>query len=96
VAYAQLQSLQDSERINAIVVMTDGRENNSSVRLDTLTERIRRGNAEGIPVVVFCIGYGADADTGTLRALAESSGGQYFTGDLDTIRRLYKVLSAYF
>ena len=96
VAYSQLQSLQDSERINAIVVMTDGRENNSSVRLDTLTQRISRGNAEGIPIVVFCIGYGADADTATLRALAESSGGQYFTGDLDTIRRLYKVLSAYF
>jgi Ca-activated chloride channel family protein len=95
-AYAELRSLQDAERINAVVVMTDGRENNSSVRLDTLTERIQRGNQENTPIVVFCIGYGSDADEGTLRILAESSGGQYYTGDLDTIRRLYKVLSAYF
>jgi Ca-activated chloride channel family protein len=95
-AYAELRSLQDVERINAIVVMTDGRENNSSVRLDTLTERIRRGNQQDTPIVIFCIGYGSDADEGTLRILAESSGGQYYTGDLDTIRRLYKILSAYF
>ena len=55
-AYSQLQSLGDSERINAIVVMTDGRENNSSINLNTLTKRVQRGNEEGIPVVIFCIG----------------------------------------
>jgi Ca-activated chloride channel family protein len=95
-AYTRLQSLGDEERINAIVVMTDGRENNSRVRLNTLTERISRDNTEKMPVVIFCIGYGSDADEGTLRALADSSGGQYYTGDLDTIRRLYKILSSYF
>jgi len=95
-AYARLQSLADTERINAIVVMTDGRENNSRVRLGTLIRRIMHGNETRVPVVIFCIGYGTDADEGTLRSLAESSGGQYHTGDLDTIRRLYKILSSYF
>ena len=95
-AYGRLQSLGDVERINAIVVMTDGQENNSRIRLDALVRRIQDGNAGGVPVVVFCIGYGSDADERVLRAIAESSGGQYYTGDLDTIRRLYQILSSYF
>ncbi|MFN2133724.1 MAG: VWA domain-containing protein [Anaerolineae bacterium] len=95
-AYGKLQTLGDSERINAIVVMTDGRENNSRIGLDTLTKRVQELNQTGIQVIVFTIGYGSDADEQTLRALAESSGGQYYQGDLDTIRRLYKILSSYF
>ena len=95
-AYGRLQSLGDAERINAVVVMTDGQENYSRISLGTLIERIQAGNASGVPVVVFCIGYGDDADEAVLRAIAESSGGQYYTGDLDTIRRLYKILSSYF
>jgi Ca-activated chloride channel family protein len=95
-AYGRLQSLGDGERINAVVVMTDGQENYSRISLGTLIERIQDGNARGVPVIVFCIGYGDDADEAVLRAIAESSGGQYYTGDLDTIRRLYKILSSYF
>jgi Ca-activated chloride channel family protein len=94
--YQRLQALGDAERINALVVMTDGRENRSSIRLNTLIERIQTGNQSGVPVIVLTIGYGSDADEDTLRALAESSGGQYYAGDLDTIRRLYKILSTYF
>jgi Ca-activated chloride channel family protein len=95
-AYTRLQALEDRERINAIVVMTDGRENNSRIGLGTLMKRVMDENKTGVPVVIFCIGYGADADEKTLRSLAESSGGQYLSGDLDTIRRLYKILSSYF
>jgi Ca-activated chloride channel family protein len=94
-AYQRLQELGDAERINAIVVMTDGRENHSRIGLETMVERIKSGNQTGVPVIILAIGYGRDADEGTMRALAESSGGQYYTGDLDTIRRLYKILSTY-
>jgi Ca-activated chloride channel family protein len=94
--YQRLQTLADSERINAIVVMTDGRENRSSIGLNTLVNRIKAGNQTGVPVIVLAIGYGRDADEGMLRTLAESSGGQYYAGDLETIRRLYKILSTYF
>ena len=95
-AYTELQLLADEERINAIVVMTDGRENNSRISLGALNRSVISGNESGVPVVIFCIGYGSDADVRTLRSLAEASGGQYYTGDLDTIRRLYKILSSYF
>jgi Ca-activated chloride channel family protein len=95
-AYARLQAMGDTERINAIVVMTDGRENNSRATMGRLVSRIQNENESGVPVVIFCIGYGSDADVKVLTSLAESSGGQYYAGDLDTIRRLYKILSSYF
>jgi Ca-activated chloride channel family protein len=94
--YQRLQALGDTERINALVVMTDGRENHSRIGLETMVERIKSGNQTGVPIIILAIGYGNDADEGTMRALAESSGGQYYAGDLDTIRRLYKILSTYF
>ncbi|MGQ9585866.1 MAG: VWA domain-containing protein [Anaerolineae bacterium] len=95
-AYVRLQQLKDSERINAIVAMTDGKENNSGISRRDLERKIREGNQKGVPVVIFCIAYGDDADYKTLEGLAKASGGQVRTGDLETIRNLYKVLSTYF
>jgi Ca-activated chloride channel family protein len=95
-AYDQLQSLNDKGRINAIVVMTDGLENNSSTSLDRLTKYMRDSNQSGVPVVVFAIGYGKDADYKTLKSMADSTGGQAREGTVETIRQLYKILSTYF
>ncbi len=95
-AYHSLQALNDRERINAIVVMTDGMENNSYISLTDLVDEIERGNETGPPVVVFCIAYGGDADMETLQRIAGAAKGQARRGDLDTIRQLYKMLSAYF
>jgi Ca-activated chloride channel family protein len=95
-AYVKLQDLDDAERINAIVVMTDGRENQSGMRLPELQRRIEIGNQQGLPVVIFCIAYGDDADLETLEEIAEVSGGQARRGDLETIEELYKILSTYF
>jgi len=95
-AYVRLQQRGDRERINAIVAMTDGKENNSRISLRELVRQVREGNASGVPVVIFCIAYGGDADYNTLQALADASGGQVRRGDLETIRQLYKILSTYF
>ena len=95
-AYVRLQQLNDSERINAIVAMTDGRENHSSISTRELAQKMWAGNESGVPIVVFCIAYGDDADFGTLEALAEATDGQVRKGDLESIRQLYKILSTYF
>ncbi len=94
-AYGRLQRQADPERINAIVVMTDGKENASSVNLRQLTAEIRAGN-RNLPVIIFCIAYGRDADYQVLQALADASGGQVREGTTETIRELYKILSSYF
>jgi Ca-activated chloride channel family protein len=93
-AHERLERLGDTERINAIVVMTDGQENNSRVGLDALVRKLEQESP--VPVVIFCIAYGRDADMVTLRAIAEPTGGQVREGDLETIRDLYKILSTYF
>lgn len=95
-AYVRLQQENDPERINAIVVMTDGRENNSYMTLSQLQHEIESNNASGVPVVIFAIAFGDDADYDVLRTIAESSGGQVRQGDLNTIRQLYRLLSSYF
>ncbi len=92
----RLQQTGDPERINAIVAMTDGRENASSISLSQLRREIERGNQTGAPVVIFAIAFGDDADYEVLQSIADASGGQVRTGDLETIRQLYKILSSYF
>jgi Ca-activated chloride channel homolog len=94
-AYNRLQQNGDPERINAIVAMTDGRENASMVSLRQLADEIRQGNQK-VPVVIFCIAYGKDADYNVLQTIADASGGQVREGNEETIRELYKILSSYF
>ncbi len=94
-AYDRLQREGDTERINAIVAMTDGRENASSVTLRELTNEVQDGNRQ-VPVVIFCVAYGSDSDYNVLQSLADASGGQVREGTTETIRDLYKILSSYF
>jgi Ca-activated chloride channel family protein len=95
-AYERLQQLDDPTRINAIVVMTDGKENASAVKLNQLVTRLQNGNQRGVPVVIFAIAYGDDADMEVLQSLSEATGGQTVVGSVETIRKLYKILSTYF
>ena len=95
-AYVRLQQENDSGRINAIVAMTDGLENASATSLRQLRREIEQQNRTGVRVILFTIAYGEDADLDTLRTLAEASGGQLRTGDPETIRELYRLLSQYF
>jgi len=95
-AYDRLQQLNDPSRINAIVVMTDGKENASAISLSQLVARLQNGNQRGVPVVIFAIAYGNDADMNTLQAMSNATGGQTLVGSVETIRQLYKILSTYF
>lgn len=95
-AVGRLEALDDSERINAVVVMTDGRENASRTRWQTLAEEIAKTQSGETPVLVFCIAYGRDADYRVLQAFAEAGGGFASEGDLETIQTLYETLSTYF
>ncbi|MBI5652895.1 MAG: VWA domain-containing protein [Chloroflexi bacterium] len=95
-AYDDLQKRGDKDRINAIVAMTDGIENASSTNTNALVQKIRRGNQTGVPVIIFSIAYGNDADFNALEALAQVTGGFSRKADPETIRKLYKILSTYF
>lgn len=94
-AYRRLQQTGDTERINAIVAMTDGRENASRVTLQQLTAEIQAGNQK-LPILIFAVAYGSDADYKLLETLAQAGGGQVRAGTPETIKELYKILSSYF
>lgn len=98
----RLHNLRQSDRINVVLVMSDGIENVSRrVRsgpdprplITALEEQSRRS---GISVLVFTVAYGSDADLNALRLISESTRGAAYEGKPETIRQLYKLLSAFF
>jgi Ca-activated chloride channel family protein len=93
-AYDDLQRMGDAEAINAIVVMTDGRENDS--RHDVADMRRRFEEEQAVPVVVFAIAFGSDADNDLLQEIADIGSGQFRRADETDIEELYQVISTYF
>lgn len=88
-----LASEADDEAINAIVVMTDGQENESLTSLGEIQQRLQ---AEQTPPVIFTIGFGDDADENVLAVLAQVGGGQFRRADATDIAELYRIISTYF
>ena len=83
----------DPTRINAVVLLTDGKnddgnDSDDQQQLQQLINSLRSGN-EGQaskPVRVFTIGYGKDADADVLRSIAEAAtSGYYAATDPKTI-----------
>ena len=97
--YEELDATYDPARINALVLLTDGRNDDGNggddaQQLDALLDTLNRG-AEGAtskPVRVFPIAYGGDADLSTLRRIAEASNGAVY--DASDPRSITKVFTA--
>ncbi len=83
----------DPSRIHAVVVMTDGRDENSRMKFDQL---VRQLSSEDAPVKVFTIAYGDTADTQILHRMAEASKGTSAKGTAETIVQVYQDMAAFF
>ncbi|MBI3960194.1 MAG: VWA domain-containing protein [Chloroflexi bacterium] len=92
-AQEDLQTVADADAINALVVMTDGQENDSYRDMNDLRGAFQNAHT---PVVVFTIAFGSDADDGLLQELARIGGGQFRRADETDIEELYRILSTYF
>ena len=93
-AYDDLQQTGDAEAINAIVVMTDGRENDSRYGVSDLRHQFEQ--EQTVTVVVFAIAFGSDADDDLLQDIADIGNGQFRRADETDIEELYKIISTYF
>jgi Ca-activated chloride channel family protein len=93
-AYDSLQDTADTEAINAIVAMTDGRENASGSSIGDLEWRFRQ--EAPAKVVVFTIAFGNDADEDLLQRIADAGDGQFRRADETDIEALYEIISTYF
>jgi Ca-activated chloride channel homolog len=85
----------------AVIVLTDGQDTDSRVKLDGLLSRFRQGaagegeNADSMPRL-FTIAYGSQADTSVLKQIAEAAGGAFFAGTPKDIQSVYAELATFF
>jgi Ca-activated chloride channel homolog len=92
-----IQSLRDAGRINAVVVLTDGEDNQSSLSdRQVVDELAGQSRSEGLAVRVYTIAYGSQANKGVLEAIANASGGKAFEGDPGQIEAVYRSISSFF
>jgi Ca-activated chloride channel homolog len=98
-AVAELVRLNDKNSINAVVLMTDGKETvgqSKSQLISYLTQVQRDGDRTGVQVKLFCIAYGSDADLKVLGDMSDATLGKALPGTPENINKLYKLLSTYF
>jgi Ca-activated chloride channel family protein len=79
-AFRTVRSAYDPDRINSVVLLTDGenRDDPDSIEFDTLLTTLRTEFDPARPVPVITIGISADADHETLARISEVTGGKAY------------------
>jgi Ca-activated chloride channel family protein len=99
-SYGELIAAFDESRINAVILLSDGvnddpRNDDLEGLIDALTENTEGGTST--PVRVFPIAYGADADLATLRRMAEATNAAvYDASDPRSIDRVFTAVVSNF
>jgi Ca-activated chloride channel homolog len=93
-AYSHLQS-RPADHIRAIVVLTDGVDNKSTVQLNDLLSRTR-ADAEGHTIRIFTIAYGNDAKRSVLKQIADATQAKAYDGNPTNIVELFRDISTFF
>ena len=96
--FEQVRSEADASRINAVVVLTDGEDTDSSRSNEEAVEAVRAQGDSDDQVRVFTIAYSAGAEGAAegLEAIAKASGGQAYEGDTEDIESVYRSISSFF
>ncbi len=103
-SYEAAQSGYDPARINAVVLLTDGMNDDGNSddderQLQKLLATLRRGSEgeDAKPIRVFPIAYGRDADLDTLRTIAEATNSAvYDASDPTTITKVFTAVVSNF
>ncbi len=92
----QLQKNSDSNRIQAIVLLSDGQDTSSKATVNDVVRAIQVARNGKAPILVIPVAYGKDADINALNAIARASDTKVQAGDANTIKRLLEVIGSYF
>jgi Ca-activated chloride channel family protein len=86
------------DRINAVVVLTDGDDTDSLRGLPSVVRELSSQGDSRDQVRVFTIAYSPTAEgaADALRQIAEASGGQYYRGETEDIKLVYRSISSFF
>ena len=95
-AYQHLAAAPNPDaKIQAVVVLTDGEDTQSKMKLDELMERIRY-NGENRAIHVFTIAYGRDARKDILQRIAEATQAKFYEGTPQNIVEVFRDISTFF
>ncbi|HEV2783754.1 MAG TPA: substrate-binding and VWA domain-containing protein [Actinophytocola sp.] len=79
-AYQDARQNWEAGRINTVIVLTDGKDDNASdIGLDQLLAELGRLQDGRRPLKIIGIGIGPDVDPAELKTIAEATGGEAFT-----------------
>ncbi|MEZ4672352.1 MAG: VWA domain-containing protein [Anaerolineae bacterium] len=85
-----------SERIRAVVVLSDGEDTASSGVLNDVLRTIEASRTDLNPVIVIPVAYGSNADIDALSSIARASATTVQSGDPNNITRVLEIISSYF
>jgi Ca-activated chloride channel homolog len=95
-AYQHLAAVQNPDaKIQAVVVLTDGEDTESKMKLNELMERIRY-NGETRAIHVFTIAYGRDAKKDILQQIADATQAKFYAGTPQNIVEVFRDISTFF
>ncbi len=84
------------DRIQALVVLSDGQDTSSAGSLQQVVEVINASRQERNPVIVIPVAYGGDADINALNAIARASATRVQSGDPENIQKVLEIIGSYF
>jgi Ca-activated chloride channel family protein len=95
---ATVKQLADTSRINAVVLLTDGEDTDSSKTVESVVRELDAQGDSTRRVRVFTIAYSAGAAGAAekLERIARASGGKAYKGDTDDIESVYRSISSFF
>lgn len=94
--YQHLAAVKNPDaKIQAVVVLTDGEDTESKMKLNELMERIRY-NGETRAIHVFTIAYGRDARKDILQQIAEATQAKFYAGTPQNIVEVFRDISTFF
>jgi Ca-activated chloride channel homolog len=95
-AYQFVKGRASADNINAVVLLTDGRNEDNGISLDNLLGQVR--TEEGAQSVrLFTIGYGGDADVDTLRRISQTTNAAaYDSSDPASIDQVFTAVISNF
>jgi Ca-activated chloride channel family protein len=99
-SYQDMKASFDPTRINAVVLLTDGKNDDPRNNDLNKTLSVLRADSEGVsatPVRLFTIAYGQDADKGVLSQMAEATNAaSYDASDPQTINNVFTAVISNF
>ena len=93
-AYIHLQQ-RPADHIRALVVLTDGVDNKSKLKLEELLSKIH-ADAETHTIRIYTIAYGHDAERAVLEQIANATQGKAYDGTPNNIIEVFRDISTFF